>query len=49
MTLRTLNYLPALKAAPERTEIKTKLAEVYEITGQLQKALDLINDGTVVA
>lgn len=26
-------------------EAKTKLAEVYEITGQLQKALDLVNEG----
>jgi hypothetical protein len=34
-----------LSAAPDRVEAKTKLAEVYEITGQLQKALDLVNEG----
>jgi general transcription factor 3C polypeptide 3 (transcription factor C subunit 4) len=35
-----------MKVAPNQTEVKTKLAEVYEITGQLQKALDLIDQGS---
>lgn len=34
-----------MKVAPNQTEVKTKLAEIYEITGQLQKALDLIDQG----
>jgi hypothetical protein len=35
----------ALNADPGRIDIKTKLAEVYEITGQLQLALGVINEG----
>jgi len=34
-----------MEVAPHHSEIKTKLAEVYEITGQLQKALDLVDQG----
>ena len=34
-----------MEVAPHQSEIKTKLAEVYEITGQLQKALDLVDQG----
>jgi hypothetical protein len=40
-----LNLSLVLSADPDRVEAKTKLAEVYEITGQLQKALDLVNEG----
>lgn len=38
-------FSSALNAAPERVEIKTKLAETYEVMGQFQKALELINEG----
>ena len=34
-----------MQVAPNQNEVKTKLAEVYEITGQLQKALDLVDQG----
>ncbi len=39
--------LVALKVDPSLTEAKSRLAEVLEITGRLQEALDLINEGKV--